>query len=101
MIVNLEWGDSMCFDSVEDMAQAIIACGYEIPEGGLVEGVDYCTVFYREENNARLFWKTGEVVNRLDVDNLYSVDGISTYCDHPDGIVITVDQAIKLGIEKE
>jgi len=43
MIVNINecWGDPVKFESTEDMSQAIIACGYEIPECGLIEGVDY------------------------------------------------------------
>jgi hypothetical protein len=43
MIVNVNenFGDAVEFNSVKEMEQAIIACGYKIPEDGLKEGSDY------------------------------------------------------------
>jgi len=43
MIVNVNesLGDAVEFDSVEEMEQAILECGYELPEDGLKIGRDY------------------------------------------------------------
>jgi hypothetical protein len=39
--INSDLGDAVTFSSVEEMAAAVIACGYELPDDGLVEGRDY------------------------------------------------------------
>ena len=39
--INDSYGDPITFASVEEMADAIRECGYEIPEDGLREGRDY------------------------------------------------------------
>jgi hypothetical protein len=39
--INEAFGESVEFDSVNEMIQAIYNCGYELPEDGLVEGRDY------------------------------------------------------------
>jgi hypothetical protein len=39
--INDRWGDPITFAKAEDMGRAIEACGYQIPDGGLVEGSDY------------------------------------------------------------
>ena len=39
--INSAFGDAVCFGSVDEMTEAIQACGYELPEDGLVEGRDY------------------------------------------------------------
>jgi hypothetical protein len=59
-------------------------------------------MFYREEKeNAILFWKeSGEVVTKLDC-NIYCVEGISARYEHPNGIIISINQAIELGIDEE
>lgn len=43
MIVNTNprWGWPVTFETVEEMAQAIIDSGLEIPEEGLKENIDY------------------------------------------------------------
>ena len=39
--VNENFGDSVEFDSVSEMEAAILACGYDLPADGLVEGRDF------------------------------------------------------------
>lgn len=39
--INSAFGDAVCFDNVDEMAEAIKDCGYELPADGLVEGRDY------------------------------------------------------------
>lgn len=39
--INSAFGDSVEFLSVDEMEQAILNCGYNIPEDGLREGRDY------------------------------------------------------------
>jgi hypothetical protein len=39
--INEKFGDPVEFESVEEMAQAIRDCGYDLPADGLVEGRDY------------------------------------------------------------
>ena len=39
--INKNFGDPVTFDSLEEMADAIKKCGYELPADGLVEGRDY------------------------------------------------------------
>lgn len=39
--INSKWGDEVIFDSVEEMENDIIDCGYGLPDGGLIEGKDY------------------------------------------------------------
>lgn len=39
--INAAFGDLIEFDSVTDMADAIRACGYQVPDDGLKEGRDY------------------------------------------------------------
>lgn len=39
--VNEMFGDSVEFDSVDEMAEAIVACGYDLPADGLEEGRDF------------------------------------------------------------
>ena len=39
--INSAFGDAVCFDNVDEMAEAIKECGYELPADGLVEGRDY------------------------------------------------------------
>jgi len=59
-------------------------------------------MFYRIENgNARIFHETGEAVTRIDA-NVYPVDSnYSARYTHPAGIVLTIADAEKLGIEAE
>ncbi len=59
-------------------------------------------MFYRIENgNARIFHESGEVVTRIDA-NVYPVGSdLSARYEHPEGIVLTVEDAEKLGIEVE
>ena len=55
------------------------------------------------QGNVGLFFiESGEHVTRLDSDGIYPVDAdVSTKYEHPEGIVITVDDANRLGIEVE
>jgi len=39
--INEKFGDEIEFDTVEEMAAAIMACGYELPSDGLKENRDY------------------------------------------------------------
>lgn len=39
--INDRWGMDIKFDTVEDMEKSIKDSGYELPECGLIEGVDY------------------------------------------------------------
>lgn len=43
MIRNIseKWGDAISFDTVEDMETTIEACGYDVPDEGLQQGIDY------------------------------------------------------------
>lgn len=43
MIRNISdnFGDAIDFQTVREMENAIISCGYEIPDGGLIDGVHY------------------------------------------------------------
>ena len=65
-------------------------------------GMKMNRMFYRIENgNARIFHETGEVVTRIDA-NVYPIDSnCSARYTHPDGIVLTIADAKKLGIEAE
>lgn len=59
-------------------------------------------MFYRLENgNARILHESGEMVTRIDA-NVYPVgSNCSARYEHPEGIVLTVEDAEKLGIEVE
>ena len=46
--INDTYGDPIEFDTVEEMEQAIEACGYALPYDGLVEGRDYEEIRYCE-----------------------------------------------------
>ncbi|EHJ0806465.1 hypothetical protein KAB87_004100 [Salmonella enterica] len=49
-----------------------------------------------------LYSETGELVTRLDVDGVYPVGSeFSTRYDHPDGIVISVEDAKRIGLDIE
>lgn len=39
--INENYGDPIEMESVEEMAEIIKQCGYELPEDGLKEGRDY------------------------------------------------------------
>ena len=39
--INSAFGDSVSFDSLREMEQAIENCGYSLPGDGLREGRDY------------------------------------------------------------
>lgn len=39
--INEQFGDPVDFENVEEMEQAILACGYELPEDGLQEDRDF------------------------------------------------------------
>ena len=59
-------------------------------------------MFYRIENgNARIFHESGDAVTRIDA-NVYPVgSNCSARYEHPEGIVLTIADAEKIGIEKE
>ena len=60
-------------------------------------------MFYRIENgNARIFYKeSGRMVTRIDA-NVYPIDSsLSARYEHPEGIVLKIEDAEKLGIEVE
>lgn len=60
-------------------------------------------MFYRlnSDGNAVLFEDSGEQVTRIDA-NVYPVgSNCSARYEHPEGIVLTVEDAEKLGIVKE
>ncbi len=60
-------------------------------------------MFYRidENGNARILYESGEPVTRIDA-NVYPIDSsLSTRYEHPNGIVLTIADAEKLGIEVE
>ena len=60
-------------------------------------------MFYRINNdgNAVIFENDGSVATRIDA-NVYPVrSNLSARYEHPNGIVLTVADAEKLGIEKE
>lgn len=46
--INERYGAPIEFDTLEEMAEAIRACGYELPDDGLVEGRDYEVVVDNE-----------------------------------------------------
>ncbi|EEF8013771.1 hypothetical protein GWR30_23290 [Salmonella enterica] len=49
-----------------------------------------------------LYSETGEQVTRLDVNGVYPVGSeFSTRYDHPDGIVISVEDAKRIGLDIE
>ena len=49
-----------------------------------------------------LFINDGERATRLDVDGLYPVDSLlSTRYEHAEGIILTLEQCEKIGIEIE
>ena len=64
-------------------------------------------LFYRltEEGNAMIFGDDGIICERFNSDNMplvYPVDsGLSAYYEHNDGIILTVEDAKKCGIEAE
>lgn len=39
--INEKWGMPEEFECVSEMEECILACGYELPEEGLKEGIDY------------------------------------------------------------
>jgi hypothetical protein len=60
-------------------------------------------MFYRvnENGNAVVFHSSGEVVTKID-QNVYPIDSdFSARYDHPDGIILTVADAEKIGIAAE
>ena len=60
-------------------------------------------MFYRinSDGNAVIFESDGSVATRIDA-NVYPVmSNISTRYEHPEGIVLTVADAEKIGIKKE
>lgn len=61
-------------------------------------------MFYRvdENGNAQILWKeSGECVTRIDA-NVYPVDSnLSTRYEHPQGIILTIADAEKIGIISE
>jgi len=44
--INENYGDQISFNNLDEMAAAIEACGYELPEDGLREGRDYELVMW-------------------------------------------------------
>ena len=63
-------------------------------------------LFYRmnKEGNAVVFNEDGMVCESFNEDMplVYPVDsGLSCYYEHPDGIVLTIEDAIKCGVEAE
>ena len=64
--------------------------------------MSYMKMFYRIENgNARILHESGEMVTRIDT-NVYPIDSsLSARYEHPEGIVLTVEDAEKLGITAE
>ena len=60
-------------------------------------------IFGREtENGIALFHECGEAITQLDVQGIYPVGSdFSTRYEHPEGIVISVEDATALGIEIE
>lgn len=60
-------------------------------------------MFYRinDDGNAIILHESGEMVTRIDA-NVYPVGSdLSARYEHPEGIVLTVEDAERLGIEKE
>jgi hypothetical protein len=60
-------------------------------------------MFYRinENGNAQIFENDGDIVTRIDA-NVYPVDSqLSTRYEHASGIVLTIEDAEKLGIHAE
>jgi len=47
--INENFGDSIEFDSVEEMEATVEACGYELPADGLLEGRDFENVGIKSE----------------------------------------------------
>jgi hypothetical protein len=39
--LNASYGEPIIFNNIEEMAAAIRDCGYELPDSGLMEGIDY------------------------------------------------------------
>ena len=39
--INENYGDMVTFETLNDMEEAIVECGYELPIDGLREGIDY------------------------------------------------------------
>jgi|ETNmetMinimDraft_16_1059900.scaffolds.fasta_scaffold435456_1 hypothetical protein len=62
-------------------------------------------IFGRQDSQGNIglfFIESGEHVTRLDSDGIYPVDAdVSTKYEHPGGIIITVGDASRLGIEIE
>lgn len=75
--INSDFGDTVTFSSVEEMAAAVISRGYELPDDGLVEGRDYsyladevvlegdthCAVY--EDNGYTVFARNGGGLARI------------------------------------
>ena len=60
-------------------------------------------LFYRldENGNAVIFDLDGDIATTIDA-NVYHIDSqVSTRYEHPEGIVLTIEDAKKLGIEEE
>jgi hypothetical protein len=51
--INEAYGMRVEFDSVEEMKQGFAACGYNLPEDGLIEGRDYEVVKNRAAQKLR------------------------------------------------
>jgi hypothetical protein len=60
--------------------------------------------FYRvnEEGNAQVFEKSGYVATKLNIGTVYPIDSnLSVMYEHPNGIVLSISDAEKLGIKSE
>ena len=60
-------------------------------------------MFYRLNDNgdAQIFEDSGEVATQIDA-NVYPIDSnFSTRYEHPDGIILSVEDAIKSGVLNE
>ena len=60
-------------------------------------------MFYRLNDNgdAQIFEDSGEVATQIDA-NVYPIDSnFSTRYEHPDGIILSVEDAIKIGVLNE
>ena len=60
--------------------------------------------FYRlnEEGNAVIFHETGEAATKLGGPAIYPIGSLlSTHYEHPEGIILSVEDAEKLGVEEE
>lgn len=76
--INENFGDPIVFDTIEEMGEAIRACGYELPEDGLREGRDFETFGAEKADiEAPYFDKNGKQIKEFAVLKVYHFSGLN------------------------